>query len=434
MSNRRPWFLWLLLGGWVACVAVAPAAAQQLQPSSPVVAREAEKLAFLLPEVVERLIQGVDPAFRPVVERGLSPAVNPLFASLNAAIVTQLSNLPVASPASATRYEFDRRLGVYVPFAQSLGPILSERAETIGKDKFFFALMHQQFDFDRADDVELRSIVTSLPFPVSGVPGVPDGISGIASSRTYVGLHISQTTGYFTYGLTHAVDVSLATPFISSSMTVRGQGALNVPLLGIATTVAPQSAHASATGLGDQLVRVKARVASGTIRMAIGGDVRLPTGDEFNFHGAGAYGVRAFGIASSSVGAASPHVNVGYEWNGSALLADPAGLTPRQLPDRFSYVLGLDAAVSPRFTVAVDFSDQIALNRTRAVLPVLTPEGTPQSPLGSETVSLHETGLAGGFKARLRGALVMTGNVLVRLNDAGLRARVVPTLGLSYLF
>ena len=40
------------------------------------------------------------------------------------------------SPASGFTYTFDRSLGVYTRSAKSLGPILAERAETIGKDRF----------------------------------------------------------------------------------------------------------------------------------------------------------------------------------------------------------------------------------------------------------------------------------------------------------
>jgi hypothetical protein len=369
-----------------------------------------------------------------VVQRALSPTVDAPFASLNAAVVAQLSNLPVSSPASGTRYEFDRKLGVYVPFPQSLGPILSERAETIGKGRFFFSVAYQHFRFDRADSLDLRSFNVVVLIPLEGIPGLPAGASGATTARTYIGLDISQTTAYFTYGLGHWLDVSLATPLVSSSMTVRSQGSVDLPLLGVAVDVPAQTVHASATGIGDQLVRIKAQALSRGLRLAAAADVRLPTGDEFNFHGAGAYGFRPFGIASMSIGAVSPHVNAGYDWNGASLLADPEGIDdPQGLPERVFYVVGMDAALSDRFTLAVDFLDQVALNRFRSLLPGTGGSRQPK-PIGFERVSTHERSLAVGFKARLFGQTMITGNALLRMNEEGLRAQVVPNLAISRSF
>lgn len=415
------------------CLLLSALPARAQNPTSSESVR-VDKLAFVLPSIVQRLIGNIDPTLQPIVTRALTPTITAPFASLNAAVVTQLSNLPVSSPASGTRYQFDRQLGVYVPFAQSLGPILAERAETIGAGRFLFAITHQQFAFDRADDLDLRSIDASVPFEISGLPGLPPGLTGIGGAHTYVGLHLNETTAYFTYGVAHWLDVSLATPVVSSSMTVRGTGSVAIPALGVRTDVPAQSVHASATGLGDQLFRVKARLPSETIRVAAAGDVRLPTGDEFNFHGAGAYGVKVFGIASTELGTVSPHVNVGYERNGSTLLADPAGVNPMRLPTRAFVIAGMDAAVTPRFTVAVDVSDHVAFDRPRTVLPRVNANGIPETPLGFERASLHETNLAAGFKTRLIGQMVASGNVQLRLNEAGLRVRVVPNVGVSWLF
>jgi hypothetical protein len=139
-------------------------------------------------------------------------------------------------------------------------------------------------------------------------------------------------------------------------------------------------------------------------------------------------------VASTEVGLISPHVNGGYEWNGATLLADPAGLEPTRLPNRAFVVAGLDAAVTPRFTVAVDVSDHMPFNRLRTILPTVDANGNPQTPLGFERASLHETNLAAGFKTRVLNQMVATGNVQLRLNDGGLRVRVVPNIGVSWLF
>ena len=59
------------------------------------------------------------------------------FGPFNGAIGSQLTSLPLPSPASGFTYTFDPALGIYTRSAQSYGPVLAERAETIGKEKFF---------------------------------------------------------------------------------------------------------------------------------------------------------------------------------------------------------------------------------------------------------------------------------------------------------
>ena len=57
------------------------------------------------------------------------------FGQFNVALATQLLTVPFPSPASGYTYEFDESLGVFTRSTQSFGPILTERAETIGKGK-----------------------------------------------------------------------------------------------------------------------------------------------------------------------------------------------------------------------------------------------------------------------------------------------------------
>jgi hypothetical protein len=94
---------------------------------------------------------------------------------------------------------------------------------------------------------------------------------------------------------------------------------------------------------------------------------------------------------------------------------------------------GFDSALSERFTIAVDFSDQIAIDRIRTVVPTVDTGVSPDA-LGVERVSTHEQALAVGLKSRLAGDLMLTANVLMRLNDNGLRARIVPNIAISRIF
>ena len=74
---------------------------------------------------------------------------------LNEEIGTQLSQLPLASTVSGFVFSFNPGLGVVARSSESFGPILTERADTIGKHKLFVGFSYQYFDFDRADGVNL---------------------------------------------------------------------------------------------------------------------------------------------------------------------------------------------------------------------------------------------------------------------------------------
>jgi hypothetical protein len=322
------------------------------------------KLAFLIPafiddsvRVAQAALPGLDPVFqaiRPIVERSTS------FGSLNTSVATQLSNLPVYSPASGIRYQFDSQLGVYVPFAQSLGPVLTERAETIGKEKFFFAFTYQRFQFDRQDDLDWRNLQVAIPvqFPANPLVPVPPQLR--IDAQSFVSLNITQATAYFTYGISHWLDASYVIPVITSTLFFQtGAGLTGLGTGAIVPVLPTRSVEGSSTGIGDQIARIKAQLFDGRhFSLALATDFRMPTGDEFNFHGAGAFGVKPFLIASFTAKSISPHVNAGYQWNGSSLLASRSGTEKQRLPGQIFAAVGFDASISRRLTLAFDVLDQ----------------------------------------------------------------------------
>ena len=80
------------------------------------------------------------------------------FTQFNVALATQLLTVPFPSPASGYTYTFDESLGVFTRSTQSFGPILTERAETIGKGKFTFGFAYQRFRFDSIEGVDLGAV------------------------------------------------------------------------------------------------------------------------------------------------------------------------------------------------------------------------------------------------------------------------------------
>src|ERR1700687_3699286 len=57
------------------------------------------------------------------------------FRLMNIALTSQLTAVPVPSPASGFTYKFDPATGTFVRSTRSFGPILADRAETIGRGR-----------------------------------------------------------------------------------------------------------------------------------------------------------------------------------------------------------------------------------------------------------------------------------------------------------
>jgi hypothetical protein len=181
--------------------------------------------------------------------------------------------------------------------------------------------------------------------------------------------------------------------------------------------------------------------------LALATDVRFPTGDEKNFLGSGTYGVKPFLVGSMTAGKLAPHVNIGYQINGSSVLAgDITEGTKGHLPNNLFYTLGADVGVAKRLTLAFDLLGQRVFNATSVLLdqPFTSPVKELTVPgvnaqasyqqITNRSVSFNIVSGSAGFKAQLAGKLLLTMNALFALNNNGLHAKVVPLVGFSYVF
>src|SRR5262249_17224699 len=153
----------------------------------------------------------------------------------------------------------------------SFGPILSERAETIGRHRFSFGTVDQYFDFTKVDGI----FSSYIPFAAAFGNGVY-----IAGSYNNLHFRINQSTLFATFGLTDRLEVSVAQPLIHSQFG----GTLNEQLhVGPAVVVASSTTNRSATGIGDLQFQVKANlVRTQSVSVALGARVRTPTGDPYD--------------------------------------------------------------------------------------------------------------------------------------------------------
>jgi len=411
-----------------------------------------EKLAFLIPTLFGP--DGLIVDSEAVLPTGqthsghFNSSLQANFSPFNSALATGLASVPLPTPASGFTYTFDPALGVFNRSTRSFGPLVADRAETIGKGRASIGIAYQRFSFDSLDGIELDNVpaVFTHDNPVAGT-----GRDDVITAQTSIAAAISQFTTYVSLGLSDRVDVSVALPIVSVDMAVSSR--TNIQRIG---TVNPavhfffkpgndpygdeklfqKSGHA--TGIGDVALRLKASaVRSSNFGVAFGLESRLPTGDEENLLGTGALTLKPFLVMSAPHGAFSPHLNAAYQWNGKSLLGGNVLSGEKQdLPDAALLALGADIGINKKLTVAFDFVGRHVIDGEQVVQETFTAlNGHSQFPNVHFTRgSYNVIDGAIGLKANPGGGLLLDLNVAFKLNDEGLRDRVTPLLGIEYSF
>jgi hypothetical protein len=374
------------------------------------------------------------------------------FRLVNIALTGQLTAIPLPSPASGFTYQFDAATGTFVRSTRSFGPILSDRAETIGHGRLAFGFSNQFFSFDHLDGVSLSAIPAVFKHDSAQLGG---GRADVVSTTNTVEATVSQFAGALTYGVSSRVDLSLAVPLIKTHLSLLsnarilrlGTGSnlgvhyfLDPTALGSFGSTHQYFTEGSASGVGDLVLRVKATlIREGSRALAAGLDTRLPTGDEQNLLGTGAMGMRPFAAVSGAWGALAPHANIAYQWNGQSILAGDvrAGLEA-DLPDQFQYSAGTDVAVNPRFSMVFDLLGQRVLNSPRLSVYTLNASGAAGSAslpdIRFSTGSYWVTDAALGFKTNVASRLLINFNMRFNVGDNGLADRLSPLLGIEWSF
>ena len=366
------------------------------------------------------------------------------FTQFGVALTSQLAAVPLPSPAGGFTYEFDSELGVFQRSSQSFGPILTERAETLGGGRFSFGFTFQNFSFDTIEGLDLSSVPSVFEHDSAFLGG---GRIDVVTTSNAINARVNQFTTFVSYGLTDRFDLSLAIPIVSTDVTVISTA--TIQRLGTAgnevvhfyrqqgDAIGNQrsfTASGSASGIGDLTIRLKGRMSSGS---ALGLDIRMPTGDEKNLLGVGAAGIRPFLIFSRSSRAFSPHFNFGYLWNGSSVLAgNPATGESADLPDQATYVIGADFGVSERFTFVIDILGNYLIDAPRLVRTQFQArDGVTSFPtIRFENDSYNLLSGAVGFKLNVFESLLIDMNILFNLDDNGLRDKITPLFGFEYAF
>ena len=409
------------------------------------------------------------------------------FAPLTTAIGTQLSNLPITSPASGFTFSFNPTLGVVSETTQNFGPILTERAQTVGRHKLFVGFSYQYFDFDNVDGISLKHFGAVFHHEFAPCPPSPttvtcyidsNGKNAVVAAKDFIStqnridLKVHQFTAVGTFGITNRLDLSIAIPILDVRMNMNSDATIQTIESTDATIIPACCVHlfsssplqqgetlgplftspsngfqfhnnatfvrgGSAAGIGDVVLRGKFQVLRGEkVGLSGGLDVHLPTGDELNLLGAGTWGIRPF-VTFSLAGRVAPHASFGYQVNGDSILAgDVATDTKAHLPNIISYTAGLDAGITRHVSASVDFLGTTLTDQKKILnaAPVTDFVGVSHSDITTQTATVNQASIALGGKVNPFGRLLLTADVLFRVNDAGLHSKPVPLVGVSYTF
>jgi hypothetical protein len=331
--------------------------------------------------------------------------------TISRTLLANLATLPVTASSGAFVYRLNPSLGTVERATQSFGPFFTERALTSGRGQTSVGVTFQHLHFTSLDGRSLRDgslITTANQFTDEAAPFDVDQLT--------LNIDASVATIYGNVGITDALEVGVAAPFVTLSLdgtrinTYRGR------------TFTQATASARATGLADLVVRTKyTLVDEGGVGVAAAADVRLPTGRRDDLLGAGTTSVRISGIGSFEHNRTSAHANAGVSVGG--------------LATEISYDGAVTYAATGRATVIGELLGRW-IDSPGNIVPVAAPHprlsGVETIRLTPDTSGLQILTLVPGFKWNLTDTWVLAANVSIPLTKNGLTAPFTPFVGLDY--
>jgi hypothetical protein len=336
-------------------------------------------------------------------------------------LLLDLTSVPLATASSGFLYRLNPELGTVERATESFGGFFVERALTPGNGHASFGVSTSTASFDRFDGRSLRDgalVTIANQFRDEAAP--------FDTESLILHLRSSMMTLFGSVGVGSRVEVGAAVPFVQ--LTLDGQRINNYR----GTMLIQASGNASASGLADIALRGKVNlVGARTGGVAIGAEVRLPTGDATNLLGAGKASLRIMGIGSLERGPFAFHGNAAAITGGISSEYDFAG--------------AISVAVDPRVTISGEalvrnVTELHALGLVSAPHPTL--RGNPAEgiapvdtfrlapSLAAETLA----GIVTGVKWNVTHTLVIGGHLNWPLTRGGLTAPLTPTVALEYAF
>ncbi len=373
---------------------------------------------------------------------------------------TVASTYPVASASSSVTYVYNPALETFERRAGVLGPIIGERAETIGKGQINVGVSYSYVDLSTINGQDLGNLVNvaqingrTVSFPVPGgalLCGDPTCSFEHARYTSSLPVLVNAAmkvqadilTPSFTYGITPDLDVNLTLPLIQTFLGVNVIETVPDPRLPQYTlrvcnpnapasdplkcapgetpqtgpTQTSKSSFANATGFGDLLLRGKYVLLRGEpVDLAAGLGVSFPTGNKDDFAGTGTYRVQPSLILSRVFADRfEPLLNVGVDINANDVTRSA-----------FRWAVGGTAQVAGPLTAAVVFLGRNEFNAQSDQIA---------EPFFFQIQRNNIYDVSVGLRLLFAESGVVSVNTIFPLNDDGLRANVIPTLEVEYAF
>ena len=338
-------------------------------------------------------------------------AAEATFGTVASLFTIELTSIPVASSSGGFVYHFSPSLGTVERASDSFGPLFTERALRNGKKQLTFGLNYQFADYKTLQGADL----TGGTFPTN-TARFASALQPFSVDTLSLDLDVTTVTGFGSYGVTDRLDLGVVAPITRLHFSGRRVNTFE----GVSTLQSAQS-H-SASGLGDIAVTARYRLTGeGGTGIAVGSDLRLPTGREADLLGTGKTAWRMLGIGS---------------WERSPFAVDTnGGFSVGGVSRELFWAGALTYAATPRVSVIGElmgrhYTDLTRVSDVYQPHPVLAGIETMRwLPTGG---GLHTVYLVTGAKVNIYGRWLLKGNVLTRLTDTGLRAKFMPSIALDY--
>jgi hypothetical protein len=327
-------------------------------------------------------------------------------------LVLELATLPSSSGGGFT-YRLDPTLGTVIRASDSFGPLFTERSLLAGRGRASFGMSFSSVTYDNVDGRNLRDGTLVSTASVFHGETTPFDIETVTLK-----FRTDTVTLNGTVGITDQLEVSAGIPFIRLNLegeridNYRGQQLIQA------------RGSASTAGLGDIVVRARYNVyRSGASGMALGAEVRLPTGNEEDLLGTGSTSFTPRFIGSYEQDRVGLHGEVGY--------------TLRGVSEALTYAGAVTAVAAPRLTLVGELLGR-RLNAVGRLVETTLPHprltGVDTVRLTSSDETADRLLLVGGFKWNIASTWLLTANVLRPLTDVGLNASWVPSVTFDYWF
>ena len=342
-------------------------------------------------------------------------------------------DFPVTATALGFTYRFNFELGVPERSSDSLGPVFVERADTVGRRRLDVGLVYLHANLTRFDGDEFADqIVTAATVTV---PGFDKPVrQGFAAKDFSLVSDIFSLSA--TYGVTERLDVNVLLPLVRTSLDLSGTAMAMV--IGGPRVTEEVGFSANAFGVGDLFLRAKYRFLDEPVKVASILALRLPTGEEGDFHGIGDTTVYSGLVVSRTFGRNDLHGSLGVEIDADDLertrarYAVGVSLQPLARLAFLADVIGSSSFVDDTFTIPNPAGPLLGTDRlfgNDALIEAVRPNEIVAFVPRSDVVDI-----ALGLKVSLGEGGVAFAGVILPLTTDGLRAQVIPNAGVQWTF